>query len=79
MPRDHHTELAEPIFAQPVFNEETHTIDQHGFQTPFANDETIYKQIQDLLSKDVVSFDKSRMPHDELYSLRLLTAVRARP
>lgn len=69
MPRNHHTELAEPVFAQPVFNEKTQTIDQQGFQTPFKNDDLIYKQIQDLLSKDVVSFDKSRMPDNELYSL----------
>jgi Calcineurin-like phosphoesterase len=69
MPRSARTELADPIFSQPVFNESTRTIDQSGFQTPFVKDDAIYKQIEDLLSKDVVSFPKSRIADDDVYTL----------
>lgn len=69
MARSAHTALAHPIFSQPTFNETTKTIDSGGFQTPFVNDDAIYKQIEDLLAKDVVSFPKSRMADDDLYTL----------
>ena len=69
MPRKENTPLARPLFSQPVFNETTNTIDQAGFQTPFVPDDAIYKQIEKLLTKDVVSFDKSRTADDSLPSL----------
>jgi Calcineurin-like phosphoesterase len=69
MPRSAHTELAHPIFGQPVFNETTQTADPGGFLVPFQKDDDIYKQIETLLTKDVVSFEKSRVADKELYSL----------
>jgi hypothetical protein len=69
MPRSDRTELKHPIFSQPVFGETTKTADQGDFQTPFVKDSDIYKQIEELLSKDVVSFPKSRMADEDVYTL----------
>src|ERR1051326_453923 len=69
MPRELHTKLAHPIFSQPVFNEKDKTIDQAGFQTKFEPDSDIYKQIEKLLTKDVVTFEKSRFADDEVFPL----------
>ena len=69
MPRSANTQLDHPLFSQPVFNETQKTIDQAGFQTPFTKDDAIYKQIENLLKKDVVSFEKSRAADDALYTL----------
>jgi hypothetical protein len=69
MPRSPHTAMAHPIFSQPVFSETNNTPDPTGFLVPFQNDDAIYKQIEKLLTKDVVSFDKSRAADNELYTL----------
>src|ERR1700722_3200010 len=69
MPRSANTEMAQPLFGQPVFNQTTQTADPTGFLVPFQNDDAIYKQIEKLLTKDVVSFEKSRTADNELYTL----------
>jgi Calcineurin-like phosphoesterase len=69
MPRSAETKMPAPIFGQPVFNETTQTADPGGFLVPFQNDDATYKQIEKLLTKDVVSFDKSRVEDDQLFTL----------
>jgi hypothetical protein len=40
------------------------------FQEPHPSDQDIYNQIEDLLTKDVVSFEKSRIGPGEVYKLQ---------
>lgn len=63
------TALPQPVFREPVFNEATKTVDPSGFLTPHPSDQDLYKSIQNLLKKDVVSFDKSRSADDDLVQL----------
>jgi hypothetical protein len=69
MPRQHHAPLSQPIFGEPRFSEGTVTPDPSGFKTPHPSDNQIYKQIQDLLTKDVVGFDTARGKPGDLYTL----------
>ena len=69
MPRSAVTKMAEPIFGKPVFGETTQTPDPTGFTVPFQNDDAVYKEIQALLTKDVVSFVKSRVRDTDLFTL----------
>jgi len=70
MPRSKTTKLPQPVFREPVFNEETKTVEPSGFLVPHPSDKALYKQIQDLLKKDVVSFDKSRVTDGEVVQLK---------
>jgi hypothetical protein len=70
MPRRTAHELADPVFQEPRFAEETPTADPRGFQETHPSDSQIYKQIHDLLKKDVVPFDKSRIGPSEHYTLQ---------
>lgn len=63
------TSLSQPVFSEPVFNEATKTVDPAGFLTPHPSDKDLYKSIEDLLKKDVVSFDKSRSADGDLVQL----------
>ncbi len=69
MPRKLKAPLSQPIFGEPVFNEEVPTPDPSQFQvTP--DDEKFYtKEVQALLTKDVVSFDQASGNPADLYSL----------
>jgi calcineurin-like phosphoesterase family protein len=58
------------VLNQPVFSESQITPDPSKFTTVHPSDTALYKQIENLLTKDVVPFDKSRIGPDELYSLR---------
>src|SRR2546425_11899704 len=69
MPRNALTPLQQPLFHEPAFSEGTQTLDPTGFKTTHPSDTKLYKQIENLLKKDVVSFDKSRLAHDALYKL----------
>jgi hypothetical protein len=64
MPRQPNAPLPQPVFGEPVFSEGVPTPDPTQFKvTP--NDTGLFKGIQDLLFKDVVGFDASRLtPHD---------------
>ena len=64
MPRDALTPLS-----QPIFNEGDVTPDPTRFKTQHPSDNQLYKQLGDLLKKDVVSFSPSRVAPDALYSL----------
>ena len=56
MPRNAKTPLVAPVFGEPVFNEGVPTPDPTQFKLPHPSDSKLYKQIQNLLTKDVVSF-----------------------
>ena len=63
------TTLPQPVFREPIFNEKTKTVDPGGFLTPHPSDKDLYNSIQDLLTKDVVKFDKSRAADGDLLEL----------
>ncbi len=60
-----------PAFPQPIFNEGSVTPDPTRFKTTHPSDNLQYKQIEKLLKTQVVGFDPSRLPPDELYNLEL--------
>jgi hypothetical protein len=71
MPRKVNAPLPQPVFGEPVFAEGgTPTPDPMGFKTPHPSDAQQYKQIQNLLKKDVVSFTASRGKPGDLYALQ---------
>jgi Calcineurin-like phosphoesterase len=57
------------IFQEPIFNEAGVSGDPAGFQEDHPSDDDVYKQIEDLLTKDVVVFEKSRMAPREVFKL----------
>lgn len=69
MPRKPKSPLSRPLFSEPVFNEGVPTPDPSQFKvTP--NDEQFYtKEVQALLTKDVVSFPKASGNPGDVYSL----------
>ncbi len=64
MPRNITTPLP-----QPIFSEQDASPDQTRFKTKHPSDTQQYKEIQNLLKKDVVGFDASPVQHDALYAL----------
>jgi hypothetical protein len=69
MPRKANFTLPQPIFSEPVFSEGVPTPDPTQFKVPEPSDAALYKQIQNLLTKDTVSFDPSRGNASDLYAL----------
>jgi hypothetical protein len=61
--------LANPIFQEPVFSETVVSADPAGFHEPHPSDTETYKEIENLLSKDVVGFDKSRLAPGDVFKL----------
>ena len=61
---------ADSPLPQPVFDEGNITPDPTRFSKPHPSDNQQYKQIQQLLQKDVVSFDASRGLPGDLYTLQ---------
>jgi hypothetical protein len=70
MPRKGNAPLPQPVFEEPAFNEGVVTADPSKFKTAHASDTEQYKQIQDLLKKDVVAFDPSRAKPGDLFALQ---------
>jgi hypothetical protein len=69
VPRQPNAPLPQPVFGEPVFSEGVPTPDPQQFKiTP--NDSGLYAGIQDLLKKDVVSFQASRMTPHDIFSLQ---------
>ena len=64
MPREANSPLA-----QPVFDESSATPDPGRFKTAHPSDTALYKQVENLLKKDVVSFDPSRVQPGDLFAL----------
>jgi uncharacterized damage-inducible protein DinB len=69
MPTNHPQRVTHPIFSEPVFNEGVVTADQTDFTIFHANNEAIYKQVEELLKTQVVGFPRSRLPDDGLLPL----------
>jgi hypothetical protein len=70
MPRGANVPLPQPVFHEPIFNEGSSTPDPTGFLTKHPSDTALYKQIQNLLKKDVVSFSQSRAADGEVFRLQ---------
>ncbi|HEV3386833.1 MAG TPA: metallophosphoesterase [Gemmata sp.] len=70
MTRDANLALQQPVFHEPAFNEDVSSPDPAGFFKPHPSDNQVYKQIQDLLKKDVVGFNESRAAAGDLYLLQ---------
>lgn len=63
----HH--LPQPIFSEPIFSEGAFLQDPNSFATPHPSDNSQYQMLGDLLKKDVVSFEPSRLGPRDLYTL----------
>jgi hypothetical protein len=70
VPRSINHPLPQPVFHEPVFNENVRSADPAGFLKAHASDTALYKQIQNLLKTDVVGFAQSRMAPQDVYSLQ---------
>ncbi|HLW78591.1 MAG TPA: metallophosphoesterase [Terriglobia bacterium] len=70
MPRKPNAPLPQPVFGEPAFSEGVATPDPTAFKTAHPSDTQQYKQIQNLLTKDVVGFDPSRAKPGDLYALQ---------
>ena len=70
MPREANVPLPQPIFHEPVFKEGASSPDPTGFLKKHPSDTELYKQIQNLLKKDVVSFDQARIPDGDFLKLQ---------
>jgi hypothetical protein len=69
MPRQPNFPLPQPMFHEPTFSNGLPTHDPTSFMEPHADDKEVYKEVENLLKKDVVSFDKSRAADNELFTL----------
>ena len=69
MPETEPKVLSQPIFHEPAFSEDKPLPDPTGFETKHPSDDATYKQIENLLKKDVVGIRHSRVDDDELFGL----------
>ena len=69
MARHAHSHLSDPIFHEPIFGETEQLPDPNGFLTKHPSDDALYKQIEDLLTKEVVAIPPSRMAPDAVFPL----------
>jgi Calcineurin-like phosphoesterase len=69
MPRKAKAPLSQPIFGEPVFQEEVPTPDPAQFKVTNDDEKFYTKEVQALLTKDVVSFDKATGNPADLFSL----------
>jgi len=72
LPRSPQAPLSQPVFSEPEFNEQgAPTPDPTTFRTPHdpKKDTQLYSQIQNLLSKETVSFPASRGQPGDLFTL----------
>ena len=60
----------QPLFDEPTFNEVASSPDPSSFKNPELSDTQLYKQIQSLLTKNVVGFATSRAKPGDLYALQ---------
>ena len=69
MARSARSRLPQPVFHEPIFGEDGTQPDPTGFSTSHGSDNALYKQIGNLLKKDVVAIPKSRIGDDEVFTL----------
>jgi hypothetical protein len=70
MPREANVPISQPLFHEPAFSEGVKSLDPGGFSKPHPSDTEVYKQIQNLLKKDVVSFNQSRAADKDVFKLQ---------
>lgn len=70
MSRPANVVLPQPVFHEPVFSEGVASPDPTGFWKKHPSDNALYKQIQNLLTKDVVGFDQARGEPSDLFTLQ---------
>src|SRR5262245_57381184 len=69
MARSTATQLAQPIFHEPVFGEDISTADPTGFLTRHGSDRELFREIGNLSKKDVVAIRQSRAADDAQFTL----------
>jgi len=69
MPRKPKTPLSRPLFSEPVFSEGVPTPDPSQFQVTPDDQQFYTKEVQALLTKDVVAFPKASGNPGDLFSL----------
>jgi hypothetical protein len=65
----HRPPLPQPVFDEPLFSEGKPSPDPTQFKVAHASDNEQYRQLGDLLQKDVVSFEASRLKPGDVYPL----------
>jgi hypothetical protein len=68
-PANNDSHLPLPVFSEPIFNEQKETVVPPQFLTPHDSDSALYKKLGHLLSKNVVSFTKSRAKDGDMLQL----------
>ena len=77
MPRLARHPLPAPLFSEPVFNEAGQMMpDPTDFLTPHPSDGATYDAVQELLKTEVVSFERSRVADDAVFSLAKAAGAR---
>jgi hypothetical protein len=74
-----HYPLPHPIFGEPVFNEAGVFADPSRFRMPHPSDTELYKAVEELLKKQVVGFEASRLRPNELFTLEGALGAHAKP
>src|SRR5436305_15292958 len=69
MTRAPHSPLPQPVFHEPIFAEDGSLPDPTGFSTTHQSDTALYKQIGDILKKEVVAVPESRSAANEIFGL----------
>ncbi len=69
MPRKAKSPLSQPLFGEPVFQEEVPTPDPAQFKVTNDDEKFYTKEVQALLTKDVVSFNQAAGNPADLFSL----------
>ncbi len=75
MPAKHHSPISQPLFHEPIFTDPIFGEDQTlpsptGFKTKHPSDNATYKEVEDLLKKNVVAIPPSRAADDALLTLQ---------
>src|SRR5262245_56844587 len=70
----HHAPMKQPIFHEPtlpdpIFSEDQALPSPTGFETQHPSDNATYKEVEDLLKKNVVPVPKSRAADNTLFTL----------
>src|SRR5579864_8507015 len=69
MPRKPKAPLSRPLFSEPIFNEGVPTPDPSQFQVTHNDTQFYTKEVQALLTKDVVAFPPASGNPGDLFSL----------
>lgn len=70
MPATRHARLPQPLFHEPLFNEDVPMPSPTGFATKHPSDTKTYDEVEKLLKKDVVEVPKSRIADPDVFRLQ---------